>query len=196
MDAQPELLRKPFTESDLDSVEGFHCGDAPFEREVAAWLKGKEGDCAIASITHPTRPARVWLYTNPDGTLVGFGALGRSDWRWKGKNDPKVPVTLIIWVGLCVDFQGKPENVPREQKYSTIILNDLIDEAQKEQESHPVIGLLVHKDNLRAIKLYERFGFVSGFEPHIDKITGWEYTRMAVVLDPTALLRLRDAKKK
>jgi GNAT superfamily N-acetyltransferase len=196
MDAQPELHRKPFTEADTEHVQGFRCGDASYEKEVAGWLKNTEGDCAITSIAHPTRPSRVWLYTTPEGTLVGFGALGQSDWRWKGKSDPKVPVTLIIWVGLCVEFQGKPEGVPREQKYSTIILNDLIGEAEKDQASRPVIGLLVHKDNVRAIKLYERFGFAQGFEPYIDKTTGSEYIRMAVVLDETTLLRLRDAKKK
>ena len=179
-------------------MQQFDCGGAPYEQEVAAWIRGKDGeDSALTSIAHPERPGRVWLYKLPDGTLIGFGALGYSEWRWKGKNDPKVPVTLIIWVGLQREFQGKPEGVSKEHKYSTMILNDLIKEAEKDQATHPVIGLLVHKDNVKAIKLYEWFGFAQGFEPIRNKETKEiEYIRMAVVLDSVSVLRFRDAAKK
>ena len=195
-----EIIRTRFAYADLESVQQFDCGDEPYEREVANWIRGKEGaeiDSALTSINHPDHPGRVWLYKLTTGTIVGFGSLGYSEWRWKGKKDPKVPVTLIIWVGLQREFQGKPEGAVRDHKYSTIILNDLIKEAEKDRETHPVIGLLVHKDNVRAIKLYERFGFAQGFEPIRNKATKEiEYIRMAVVFDDEAVLRLRDLANK
>jgi len=193
------LIRHPFTASDWESVQTFDCGDEQYEREVAAWIKGPgepDVDSALTSLNHPEHPGRVWLYKLEDGTLVGFGSLGQNEWRWKGKKDPFVPVTIIIWVGLCREYQGEPEG-PKEGKYSVQILNDLIKGAEKDQFTHPVLALCVHKDNVKAIKLYKWFGFADDLEPRCNKETKEvEYLWMAVVLDDEALLRLRDEAKK
>ena len=195
----PILTRHSFTSAEWDGVQAFDCGDAHYEREVATWIKGKQGpeiDSALTSIYHPDRPGRVWLYKLEDGTLVGFGALGQNEWRWKGKKDPFVPVTIIIWVGLQKEFQGKPEG-PKEQRYSVLILNDLIKEAEKDQDKYPVLGLCVHKDNAKAINLYKWFGFADNLEPRRNpKTKEVEYLRMAVVLNEEVLLRLRDQAQK
>lgn len=198
-DLPPAIVRHEFTAADWKGVQHFDCGDAPYEREVSDWIKGPcdpDVDSALTSISHPEQPGRVWLYKLEDGTLLGFGALGYNEWRWRGKNDPKVPVTVIIWVGLQREFHGKPAG-PKEYKYSVLILNDLIKEAEKDQATHPALGLSVHKDNVKAIKLYDWFGFESDFEPRRNKETKEiEYLRMAVVLDDEAVLRLRDEAKK
>jgi ribosomal protein S18 acetylase RimI-like enzyme len=54
------------------------------------------------------------------------------------------------------------------------------------------MGLCMQKDNARAIRFYERAGFGGNLEPFVDKSTGVEYRRMALVLNPEGLLRIRD----
>jgi ribosomal protein S18 acetylase RimI-like enzyme len=189
------LVKVVFTEDNWDEVQSFDCGDEPYAREVSDWLKGPAGaDSALTSIRNTDRPVRIWLYRLASGSLVGFGALGKSEWRWKSKKDPKLPLTVIIWVGIGKEFRGQPLG-PREGRYSAQILDDLIAEALEDQETHPVLGLFVQADNVRAIELYRRAGFTEELEPYVDRQTGVRYFRMAMVLNPVALLRLRDAAK-
>lgn len=193
------LTRQIFTSADLPDVQNFHCGDDPFELEVANWLKGTAGpdvDSAVNSINHPDKPGRVWLYKLGE-RLVGFGALAKTDWRWPGKNnDPKLPLSIIIWVGVQKEFQGQPDG-PKEERYSAQILDDLVAEAEEEGKTHPVLGLFVHKNNKRAIKFYKDAGFSDELVQRKDKETGEvEYYKMFVVLDDEALASIIKAAKK
>lgn len=195
------LTKHPFGDDDWESVQAFDCGDAPYELEVSRWLKGAaDEDSALASIHNDKRPGKVWLYKLDDGTLVGFGALGKSEWRWTGKKDPRVPLTVIIWVGLQKEFQGQPPPpTPKEERYSARILDDLIAEAVADAETHPILGLFVHKDNVKAIRLYQAAGFTAdGLDPVRDTAGEVAYYKMAMVLNDEALLRLLPprAKKK
>ena len=192
------LTKHLFSDEDLASVQDFDCGSAPYELEVSNWLKGSaDQESAIASIHHPVRPCKVWLYKLEDGTLVGFGALGKSEWRWKGNKDPRVPVTVIIWVGLQKEFQGQPPPPsPKEQRYSVRVLDDLINQASEDKETHPVLGLFVHKDNVKAIRLYQAAGFTDDLDPLRNKAGEIEYLRMAVILDVDSLLGALPAKSK
>jgi ribosomal protein S18 acetylase RimI-like enzyme len=186
------LKKQTFSEANWAEVQNFDCGSEPYELEVSAWLKGQAGeDSALTSIHHPEKPGRVWLYKLPDNTLVGFGALAKSEWRWKGKKDPKIALSIIIWIGLQKEFRGQPPG-PKEDRYSTQILDDLIAEALESQETHPVLGLFVHRDNVRAIRLYQRAGFMENLEPTKDG----QYLRMAVVLNPEVLRRVLAAANK
>jgi len=189
------LARELFTEDQWDEVQDFDCGEAAYQKEVSDWLKGPFGaDSALTSISNTEKPATVWLYRLPDGELVGFGALGKSRWRWKGKKDPFIPISVIIWYAVHKKFQKKPEG-PREGHYSYQILEDLIAAALEEQDTHPVLGLAVHKDNERAIRLYLNIGFTEELSPFTQD--GVEYQRMAVVLNAEALGQLwEEAKKK
>jgi ribosomal protein S18 acetylase RimI-like enzyme len=183
------LTKHIFSESNWIEVQSFDCGDSHFEKEVADWLKasGDPGvDSALNSIRHPDKPSRVWLY-RIDQDLVGFGALARSEWRWPGKNnDPKLPLSVIIfWVGIQKQFQGQPPG-PRETRYAAQILDDLVAEAQLDAKTHPVLGLFVHKDNARAIRFYKQSGFSDELVQRADK-TG--FYKMFIVLDDDALLQ-------
>lgn len=71
------LSKHVFSASDLPDVQDFHCGDQPYEQEVADWLKGNDVDCAVNSIAHATKPSRVWLYKTGE-KIVGFGASPRA----------------------------------------------------------------------------------------------------------------------
>ena len=187
------LTKVEFTEATWDEVQGFDCGDKPYQLEVSNWLKGELGkDSALSAIKNTERPATIWLYQLEDRRLVGFGALGKSEWRWKGKKDPKIPVTLIIWYAVQKEFQKQPPGPP-EGHYSAQILDDLMAVALDDQLTHPVLGLCVQAENQRAIDLYKRVGFTESLDPFIDKETGGKYQRMAMVLNAAALLQIRDA---
>lgn len=180
------LTKHVFTGKDLSDVQDFNCGDEPYEVEVANWLKGPglpDVDSALTSINHPEKPGRVWLYKL--GTdIVGFGALAKTDWRWPGKNnDPKLPLSIVIWVGVQKKYWGQPPG-PKEERYSIQILDDLVAEATEDAKTHPVLGLFVHKDNKRAIKFYKDAGFSDELEQRVEKTAHY---KMFIVLDEAAL---------
>ena len=192
------LTRHTFSANDLPDVQDFHCGDEPYEKEVAEWLKGPavEGvDSAINSIVHPDKPSRVWLY-KIGKKIVGFGSLAKSEWRWPGKNnDGFVPLSVIIWIGVQKEFWGKPEG-PKDERYSAQILDDLLAEAEAEAKTHSVLGLFVHKDNKRAIKFYKDSGFSDDLVQRVNKETGEvNYFKMFVVLDEDAFQAAVEAAK-
>lgn len=186
------LSKEFFTKESWDEVQTFACGTEIYETEVSDWLKRPLGeDGALSAIQNAEKPTKVWLYRLEDETLVGFGALAKSSWRWKGKNDPYIPIMMIIWCGVGKEFQGRPEG-PREGRYAFQILDDLLGEASVDQNAYPVLGLCVHRDNKKAIKLYKNFGFDVDLEPFKDKENGREYRKMAHILDGEALLRLKE----
>jgi GNAT superfamily N-acetyltransferase len=192
------LEREVFTEKHLNSedIQGFNCGDAAWEREVSDWLKRPLGlDGAISSIRNRDRPGRVWLYWLANGQLVGYAAMGYSQWRWTKKKDPFLPVTVITWCAIQKEFWGKPDG-PKEERYSHAIMDNLITEAMDDAATHPILGLNVHPENIRAIKFYKDYEFTE-LEPRRDKDTGILYNRMALPLNPEVVNRLiMEAKKK
>ena len=158
----------------------------PYQKEVSKWLKNPIGeDGALTSVNNRKKPGKVWLYRLPNGTLVGFGALAKSSWRWKGEEDPRIPVTMVIWYAVHKDFQGKPEG-NREGHYSFQIFDDLVNEAYGDQIDRPLMGLYVHHRNKKAIELYRDFGFTDdGFEAiHID---GELHYKMYAILNENVL---------
>ena len=189
------LTKHLFTADDWADVQDFDCGDEPYEKEVSDWLKGPDDptvDSALASIKHPEKPGRVWLYRSA-GDIVGFGALAKTDWRWPGKNnDPKLPLSIIIWVAVQKKYWGQPEG-PKEERYSAQILDDLVAEAEQDGKTHPVLGLFVHKDNQRAIKFYKEAGFSDELVQRVEK-TG--LYKMFVVLDDEAYQAVIEEAKK
>jgi GNAT superfamily N-acetyltransferase len=189
------LTRHVFTKANLPDVQDFYCGDEPYEMEVANWLKGSDEDgvdSALNSINHPERPSQVWLYKLGE-KLVGFGSLAKTDWRWPGtNNDPKLPLSIIIWIGVQKDYWGQPPG-PKEEWFSTQILDDLVAEAQQHAKTHPVLGLFVHKDNTRAIRFYKESGFSDQLVQRVAK-TG--LYKMFIVLDDEALVAALGSARK
>lgn len=193
------LTKHIFTHTDLPSVQGFCCGDEPFEQEVADWLKSPAipgVDYAANSIGSLDKPSRVWLYRLGEH-LVGFGALAKTAWPWPGKNsDPKLQLTIIIWVGVQKEFQGQPPG-PRNDRYAAQILDDLVSEAAADSKTHPILGLYVHKDNKKAIKFYKDAGFSDELVQRKNKDSGEvEYFKMFIVLDGEALAGALSLAKK
>jgi len=176
----PDRLRKiPFTPDLLPSVQGFDCGDAPWEREVADWLKVPAGQGG--AVDDLRRGCETWLYATDDGELVGVGSLTASRWNWPSAVDPRVPISLIPFVGVQRRFWGKPEGPP-DERYSAQILGHLVFEAIQRRDRYPLVGLFVHPENVRAIRFYEKAGFAPFSKTYQDPTTGVVYRSMLLDL--------------
>jgi GNAT superfamily N-acetyltransferase len=164
------LIAVPFAADLLELVQGFACGDEPYEHELADWIVRD----SLPAMEHGTR---VWLYATADRQLVGYGSLGTTNWHWPDPKSKRVTLHVIPAVAIQKPFWGKPEG-PREGRYSSQILDHLIAEATDRTDVLPLLGLFVHPDNHRAIRLYERAGFKPFSHTYTDKATGIVYRSM------------------
>jgi GNAT superfamily N-acetyltransferase len=161
------LIPVAFTAGLLDLVQDFACGDEPYERELAEWIR-KE---AIITLD---RGGRVWLYVTPEKAIVGYGSLAVTRWHYPAPSDKRIALAIIPAVAIQKPYWGKPDG-PREERYSSQILDHLITEAAHLPISAPVLGLFVHPANERAIKVYERAGFQSFSHSYTDIDSGIVY---------------------
>jgi hypothetical protein len=144
-------------QEERDEVANFDCGDEAWSREVSNWLKcsGSPEDCVWSDLAYPG--ARVWLYYNQAGELVGVGAIGHNEWTIR-KTQSKLPVTILTNLAVAKAHQHKPTG-DGEVTYGKQILQDLRFEAEKDRHFRRLLCLCVHRDN--PIKSwYERQGFV------------------------------------
>jgi ribosomal protein S18 acetylase RimI-like enzyme len=163
-----DLLRfVVFTPDLLDEVRDFEYGSEPYQQELALWMQND----AIPALLRGTK---IWLYVNQAGDIVGYGSLGITRWNYPDAAARKTALVIIPAVALSKEFWGKPDGPPQE-RYSSQILGHLLDEARNWPGQLPAVGLFVHPDNLAAIKLYERFGFLSFSHAYTDPQTGVIY---------------------
>lgn len=154
-----QLYAVDFTEADQVRLAGFSCGDAIWSRHVAEWIRGSD---VLDSMKKGTR---VWLFETGEGEIVGFGSIGTTRWRWPPPDGSYTTIVLIPMLGLDVRFQGQPPDP--DWKYARQIMSHLIAEAQQLVQAWPGAPeakpqwfvLLVHRDNARAIRFYEKCGF-------------------------------------
>lgn len=184
------LQRIPFTVEMLPGVQQFDCGSESWERVVAEYLKApdSEPESAVASTLLPSshpHHARIWLYINQDGELVGFGALANGNQRYPKPKDDPIPVCILTYLALDKRFHGKPDG-PSEQRFATRILRSLIDEAKLTAIERPLLILYVDEANEKAIRFYQKAGFAELHKPYKDKATGRLHKRMYLVLDDRA----------
>jgi GNAT superfamily N-acetyltransferase len=141
-------------------VQTFDCGPERWQAEIAEWLKSPTG--AVAALTHPTRRTDVWLYLTEDGQLVGYSSLGSTRWHLNEPYNKPVTLNIIPYMGLDVDFQGAPKGALPHDRYSTLIMEDLIAEAEeacRRFKREPFLALYVHPDNIQAKRFYARMRF-------------------------------------
>lgn len=164
------LVAIPFDESLLSHVQGFSCGEEGYERELADWIR-------LESIPAIRRGGKVWLYATEAREVVGFSSLAITRWRYPSPSDKRVSLAIIPAVAIQKSFWGKPAGPP-EGRYSSQILDHLLDEAGRLPLDQPSIGLFVHPDNGRAIRAYERAGFQRFSHTYADPATGVVYSSM------------------
>jgi ribosomal protein S18 acetylase RimI-like enzyme len=164
-----QLFADPFTDADQPAMAGLHCGDEPWARAATAWINGSD---VLDSITH--WQTRVWVFRDESETVVGFGSLGPTQWRWPPPAGDYTRMLMIPQLGIDARFRGQPPDP--ERRYSNQIMSHLIFEAQewaseirrtKPAKKHVALLILqVHKNNIPARRLYEKFEFIAmpGFE--------------------------------
>lgn len=157
---QHQLFADELTTGDVSSLIDFNCGDEPWAKAATEWIIGSDVWESMKE-----RKTRVWLYRNAADVVVGFGSLGFTRRRWPPPDGGHCNFLFIPMLGIDRCFRGQP---PEERfRYSHQILSHLRYEAGKLLTVHqtekrstlPLLALLVHQNNARAIRLYEKFGF-------------------------------------
>ena len=157
-----QLYADEFTEDDRSELIHLNCGDEAWRRAATEWMIGAEMRDSIEK--HGTR---VWLYRNDQGVIVGFGSLGTTRRRWPPPDGGFSNLLIIPMLGIDHRFHGQPPDP--QYRYSNQIISHLRFEAIQLLKSHqesdrstlPLLSLYVHRENRRAIRLYQKFGFVA-----------------------------------
>jgi ribosomal protein S18 acetylase RimI-like enzyme len=108
---------------------------------------------------------KVWLFENAAEEIVGFGSLGLARWRWPIPEGEYANILLIPMLGLDSRFQGQPPDP--EWRFVRQIMSHLIVTAiemargakSASDKLRDWLVLTVHRENRRAIRLYEKCGF-------------------------------------
>ena len=166
-----DLLVQSFSAALLPDVQDFSCGNEPWQVEVAEWIKGESKDNALTRMAGGTE---VWLYRNAGREVVGYGSLGKTEWRWPPPKGPWEVVSIVPYFGVQTRFQGEPKDAPRDARFAYQILRDLV--AKAACQGTRILGLFVDEDNKRAINFYEHVGFMTL------TVGGKKYLRMYLYL--------------
>jgi len=149
-----------FSAVDLPHVQAFDCGDNDWSLLAARWIKSAPPfPGALKSIEDHGNA--VWLYfldAVDEEFLVGFTSLGQTRWPLPPPDGPRRNVGFIPMLAVASAFQGKPTAAARG-RYVDEMLEHLIEQALRQE--YRELCLFVHKDNQRAIRLYERYGFAA-----------------------------------
>jgi RimJ/RimL family protein N-acetyltransferase len=159
-----QLFADPFTEADQPAMVGLHCGDEPWARAATAWITGSD----VLDSRHNHR-TRVWVFRDDADSIVGFASLGPTQWRWPPPDGRYTRLLMVPQLGIDARFRGQPPDPA--WRYSNQVMSHLIFEAQewaseirrtKPAKKHVKLLILqVHKDNLAARRLYEKFDFIA-----------------------------------
>ncbi|MBX3419566.1 MAG: N-acetyltransferase [Pirellulaceae bacterium] len=155
-----QLFADELKESDRKDLIDFSCGDETWSRAATEWLIGSEVWRSIEE-----RKTKVWLYRTADGQLIGFGSLGVTRRRWPPPEGGYANLLIIPMIGIDVRYHGQPSD--KNWRYSHQVISHLRYESILAWNEHvenkksilPLLLLYVHRDNHKAIRLYEKFGF-------------------------------------
>jgi len=185
------ILKKiPFDAELLPLVSDFNCSEEEpaklWEEEINDWIR-MEPATEDGALFWMGKGTQVWLYVNEEDEVVGYGSLCESRWPdpavvEKVPKIKRVPISLIPAVGLDRRFQKKPDGAEREERYSTKILRHLIREARRHVNRQPFLGLYVHPQNEKAIRLYQREHFENFAQKYWHEKAGLDYVSMILKL--------------
>jgi hypothetical protein len=155
-----QLFADELVRDDVGELIQFKCGDEPWAKAATEWIIGSDVWESIRK--HGTK---VWLYRNVAGVVVGFGSLGITRRKWPPPDGGYCNFLFIPMLGLDVHFHGQPPDpqfrcshqILAHLRHEAILL--LAEHRENSRNTLPLLALLVHPDNARAISLYRRFGF-------------------------------------
>lgn len=152
------LFAQPFSENLRYLVLDFDAGTEAWDVAEADWIKASlDSACGAVFDLQKYPETEVWLFRLADGTVVGFGSIGTTTWTLPPQGGQKTLLTVIPHLAIRKEFQGGPSQVRKEDRYSRQIMDDLLSRSM--ERPYAMIGLFVHENNLKAIRLYEQYGF-------------------------------------
>lgn len=165
-----QLFADQFTPADRPQLADLHCGDEAWSRAATKWITSSEVDDSIENFR-----TVVWIYRDFQDSIVGFGSIAPTGTqRWPPPDGKKSRLLYIPQLGIDAKYRGFPPDT--NWRYSNQIMEHLLVQAKKmaltiREEKPPskhvdLLTLKVHRENIAAKKLYERFGFdlLEGFE--------------------------------
>lgn len=168
------LTSELFDASKLPLLSNFDCGDCDHGKIATAWIKCVDpADSALSDMAK--RQTEVFLYFEDDGTVVGFGSVGKTTYN---KKRVRHTWSIIPHLGIDVRFRRKPDGVAKRDRYASQILDDLI-EICRDEHGTDTLTLKVEHTNVGAIRLYE----FHGFTVLSDKLDSNGYRRMNLPLN-------------
>jgi len=187
------LVWSPFHPRYLTALSVFDCSDRSgtareWEREVNLWIRNQTEEGVLHDINN--LDADVWIYSNENNRIVGYGSLAPGLWgSVRGVDDERIPVNLLFMVGLDSYYQSKPQTDNKLHRYSYQIIRDLMAKALKRKHHSTLLGLFVHPENEKARNWYkEKLGF-----RYLDGHS--EYSETYKVHYPAMWLDMRRIKK-
>lgn len=166
------LYADEFTPADQAFLAGLQCGDEAWSKAATEWITSSE---VLDSIEN--YQTKVWIYRSADAddSIVGFSSLAATGWqKWPPPDGKRSRLLYIPQVGLEQKYRGFPSDP--NWRYSNQIMEHLIGQAKnfalEIREGKPpskhvdLLTLKVHRHNIAAQKVYNRFGFepLDGFE--------------------------------
>lgn len=167
------LFADEFSLADQPFLAGLKCGVEPWSCAATEWITSSEVLDSIEKYQ-----TKVWIYRNSeaDESIVGFSSLAKTHWRkWPPPDGKRSRLLYIPQLGVDLGFRGYP--ISPEWRYSNQIMEHLIGQAKilakqiNEEEKQPckhvdLLTLKVHRENVAAQKVYQRYGFelLHGFE--------------------------------
>ena len=166
------LFADEFTPADQPFLAGLQCGDESWSKAATEWITSSEVLDSIGNYQ-----TKVWIYRNAetDDSIVGFSSLAATGWqKWPPPDGKRSRLLYIPQVGLDQKYRGFPPDP--NWRYSNQIMEHLIGQSRELalqiREGKPLskhvdlLTLKVHRHNVSAKKVYNRFGFelLQGFE--------------------------------
>jgi hypothetical protein len=158
--------RTRFDASLLHRVLDFECGDDPWQRDVADYIKTPLGFAGAAQAVEEGQ-ADAWLYETDAGEVIGYATLVQANWYIRHPNEPRFRQHLtqvLACVGVRSHFWGVPEGTSHRDCYAWQIADDVMAMAKNNLNVNPIlypgVGAQVLPENGRALAFLQRYGFV------------------------------------
>lgn len=161
------------TDSALDA---FECGDAEVDNYFRrrTWFDQQKQQAA---------PPTYEFRTEPSGLVVGYAAVGFRNTNHPHDNSALRARYLMIYVvGVNLRFQGEKNPRAPEETFAATMLRFLKNQAEAKADCAGLC-LWVRANNARAIRFYEKMGFVADPGGPVQRDQGAPHLTMRTLLD-------------